>query len=83
MANPQAEQSVTLDSFLGLVTNFAPESLPMGASPLNWDVDFIAGEVFGRAGLVSSYIFATNALLHENGDFFLLEDDSGFILLET
>ncbi len=58
MANPQAASSVALDSFLGLVTNFAQESLPMGASPLNWDVDYIAGSVFTRAGLISEYTFA-------------------------
>lgn len=57
MSNPQAQASVTLDSFLGLVTNFAPESLPMGASPLAFDVDFIAGSVFTRFGLVSLYTF--------------------------
>lgn len=57
MATPQAASSVTLDSFLGLVTNFSPESLPMGASPLNWNVDFIAGGVFTRPGLVSKYSF--------------------------
>jgi hypothetical protein len=62
MANPQAAQSVTLDAFLGLVTNFAPESLPMGASPLNWDVDYIAGEVFSRPGLVSMYSFCYSDL---------------------
>ena len=57
MANPQGAQSVPLDAFLGLVINFAPESLPMGASPLNWDVDYIAGEVFTRPGLISMYSF--------------------------
>jgi hypothetical protein len=61
VANPQAMASVTLDSFLGLVTNFAPESLPMGASPLAWDVDFLAGEVFTRGGLVSSYVFPSGS----------------------
>ena len=58
--SPQAAQSVTLDAFLGLVTNFAPESLPMGASPLNWDVDYLAGEVFTRPGLVSVYFFCAS-----------------------
>jgi hypothetical protein len=62
MANPQAAASVTLDAFLGLVTNFAPESLPMGASPLNWDCDYIAGEVFTRPGLVSMYSFCYSDL---------------------
>ena len=62
MANPQASQSVTLDAFLGLITNFAPESIPMGGSPLAWDVDFIAGEVFSRPGLVSMYSFCYSDL---------------------
>lgn len=63
MATPQASSSVPLDAFLGLVTNFASESLPMGASPLNWDVDYIAGEVFTRPGLVSMYTFCTGTAL--------------------
>ena len=57
MANPQAHQSVTLDAFLGLITNVTPDSIPMGASPMNWDVDYIIGEVFTRPGLVSMYSF--------------------------
>ena len=56
--NPQASQSCTLDSFLGLFTNASPESLPEGAAPLAWDVDFIVGEVFTRPGLVSMYTLA-------------------------
>lgn len=54
---PQGLQSAPLDVFGGLVTNAGPESLPHGASPLNWDVDFITGSVFTRAGLVDSYTF--------------------------
>lgn len=57
MATPQAAQPVTLDEFLGLITNCSAESVPMGASPLNWDVDYQIGEVFGRPGLVSMYSF--------------------------
>jgi hypothetical protein len=83
MPNPQAAASVTLDSFLGLVTNFAPESLPMGASPLCNDCDFIAGEVFTRPGLVSMYNFVPDALLQENQTYFFnLENGTGVILLE-
>lgn len=48
-------QSVFCEAFLGLVTNAAPEALPEGASPLNWDVDYLIGSVFTRPGLVSSY----------------------------
>lgn len=50
-----AKQSAVLDAFLGQVTNSPPESLPEGASPLCWDVDFTIGDVFSRAGLVSVY----------------------------
>jgi hypothetical protein len=60
MPNPQAAQSVTLDAFLGLFTNSEAESLPMGASPLCWDVDYRMGEVFTRPGLVSMYTFCSN-----------------------
>jgi len=61
MANPQASASVTLDAFLGLITNMAPENVPMGAAVLAWDVDYIAGEVFTRPGLVSRYAFCYTA----------------------
>jgi hypothetical protein len=53
--NPQGKQSVPLDEFLGLITNAQPESLPLGASPLCWDCDFVTGSVFTRPGLVSVY----------------------------
>ncbi len=62
MANPSAQASVTLDAFLGLITNMAPENIPMGASPLNWDCDYLAGEVFTRPGLVSTYLFCYSDL---------------------
>lgn len=55
--NPQGQQSAVLDSFLGLITNASPDSLPEGASPLNWDVDYVTGSVFTRPGLVSAYSF--------------------------
>ena len=57
MPGPTGQQSVPLDAFLGLVTNAAPESLPEGASPMNWDVDFTIGNVFTRPGLVDTYSF--------------------------
>lgn len=57
MGQPTSQQAVVLDSFLGVVTNAAPESLPEGASPMAWDVDFTIGDVFTRAGLVSAYSF--------------------------
>ena len=55
MAVPQAAQSAVCDNFLGTVTNCAPESLPEGASPMSWDVDYITGDVFTRAGLKTKY----------------------------
>lgn len=55
MANPQGQQSAPLDAFLGLLTNISPESIPEGGSPLNWDCDFIVGDVFTRPGLVALY----------------------------
>lgn len=54
----QGKSSYTLDQFLGLVTNASPDSLPEGASPMNWDCDFIVGSVFTRAGVISPYSFA-------------------------
>ena len=42
----------------GLITNCNPQDLPEGASPRCWDVDFIIGSVFTRAGLQSAYSFA-------------------------
>jgi hypothetical protein len=44
----------------GLVTNCNPQDLPEGASPRCWDVDFIIGSVFTRAGLQSVYTYASS-----------------------
>ncbi len=49
--------TATLDTMGGLVTNCNPQDLPEGASPRCWDVDFIIGSVFTRAGLESVYTF--------------------------
>jgi hypothetical protein len=46
----------------GLVTSCNPQDLPEGASPRCYDVDFIIGSCFTRAGLQSVYTY-TNALL--------------------
>jgi hypothetical protein len=54
---PQGLQSAPLDVFGGLVTNANSESLPHGASPINWNVDYITGSVFTRPGLKSAYTF--------------------------
>ena len=51
--------TATLDTMGGLVTNCNPQDLPEGASPRCWDVDFIIGSVFTRAGLVSQYVYTT------------------------
>src|ERR1700690_286245 len=61
MANPYGAQSVFCEAFLGLVTNADPSALPEGASPLNWDIDYVTGSVFTRPGLVSSYTFTGGA----------------------
>jgi hypothetical protein len=61
LANPQAQQSATLDAFLGLLTNVSPDSVPEGGSPLNWDVDYVTGSVGTRPGLVSHYHFCVGA----------------------
>lgn len=52
--------TATLDTMGGLVTNCNPQDLPEGASPRCWDVDFIIGSVFTRAGLVSVYTYASS-----------------------
>jgi hypothetical protein len=51
-------QPVVLDSFGGLVTTARPEDLPEGASPRNWDVDFIVGRFIQRPGCNSVYALA-------------------------
>lgn len=63
---PQGKQSAVLDQFLGLVTNASPESLPEGCSPLCFDVDFVTGSVFTRAGLTSVYVLELGVGWGEN-----------------
>lgn len=48
---------VPLSSFLGLYTEAAANDLPEGASPLNWDCDFIIGSVKMRPGIGSAFTF--------------------------
>jgi hypothetical protein len=55
--NLVGKQSVTLDTFNGLVTLADSVDLPEGASPKNWDVDFNVGSVKTRAGLTSAFEF--------------------------
>src|SRR5271166_89122 len=56
--NLEALGSATLDTMGGLITNANPQDLPEGASPRCYDVDFIVGSVFTRAGLQTVYSFA-------------------------
>src|SRR6185437_7612582 len=48
---------VSLSIFGGLCTEMAASDLPEGASPLNWDVDYLVGSVQTRDGLQSVYSF--------------------------
>lgn len=46
----------------GLYTEADPASLPMGASPLCWDIDFGIGEIMTRPGLsnpISAYVYSS------------------------
>jgi hypothetical protein len=54
--------TATLDTMGGLITNCNPQDLPEGASPRCWDVDFITGSVFTRAGLQSAYSYAGQSI---------------------
>jgi len=49
--------NVPLSSFLGLYTEASPVDLPEGASPRNWDVDFIIGSVLMRPGIGNAISF--------------------------
>ncbi len=55
--NP-AVQSVSLDTYGGLVAFIRPENLPEGASPRNYDMDFLVGSAQTRAPLQSVYSYA-------------------------
>lgn len=50
--------TAALDTMAGLITFASAQDLPEGASPRNWDVDYIVGSVFTRAGLQSVYTYA-------------------------
>lgn len=45
------KRQLTLSKFGGLYTEADPRDLPEGASPLNWDVDFVISGVDPRPGL--------------------------------
>ena len=50
-----ASAPVSVDSFGGLVTLADPSSVPAGASPRNYDRDFLVGSTIMRAGLTNAY----------------------------
>lgn len=47
---------ISLSIFGGLCTEMAASDLPEGASPLNWDVDYLVGSVQTRSGIQSQYV---------------------------
>ena len=49
----------------GLITFASPQDLPEGASPRNFDVDFIVGSVFTRPGLAPVYTFANILIISQ------------------
>lgn len=51
MYNAKNTAPLSLTTFGGLCTETAASDLPEGASPLNWDVDFLVGSVKTRDGL--------------------------------
>lgn len=57
---------IPISSYGGLVTLADPTSIPEGASPRTYDMDFLVGQVKTRAGLRSAYI-ASNASIGPNG----------------
>jgi hypothetical protein len=52
----------TVSTMGGLWANAKPQDLPEGASPRCYDVDFIVGSVFTRAGLKSVYSYSGSSL---------------------
>ena len=55
--------TASLDTLAGLITFANAQDLPEGASPRNWDVDFVVGSVFTRPGLQSVYVYANSLLI--------------------
>lgn len=81
--NARKTADVSLTILGGLCTETAPSDLPEGASPLNYDVDYLVGSVKTRDGLQSVFtLWFGDFLLLETGSFLLQE--TGFrIRLET
>lgn len=61
-----AVQPVPLETYGGLVTLARPENVPEGASPRNYDMDYLTGSAMTRDGLESVYSFK-NASSGPNG----------------
>ena len=55
--------TAALDTLGGLITFAAPQDLPEGASPRCWDVDYIVGSVFTRAGLQNVYAYSNTLII--------------------
>lgn len=53
---------ISLTTFGGLCTEVAPSDLPEGASPLNWDVDYLVGSVKSRDGLIQALFLCASHL---------------------
>lgn len=67
--------TASLDTFGGLITFVNPADLPEGASPRNWDVDYIVGSVFTRPGLANVYSFTDTLTIT---DFYITYDVASF-----
>ena len=62
--DPSATNSTaTLDTLGGLYTAANPQDLPEGASPRNYDVDYITGSVYQRPGLQNVYSYTATLLI--------------------
>ena len=55
MPTQKTSADIELTVMGGLCTEMAPSDLPIGASPLCYDVDFLVGSVKTRDGLQSVY----------------------------
>lgn len=56
-----AVQAVPLETYGGLVTLARPENVPEGASPRNYDMDFLVGSAQTRAPLQNVYSFGNES----------------------
>jgi len=59
----EALGTATLDTLGGLYTAANPQDLPEGASPRNYDVDYITGSVYQRPGLQNVYSYTATLLI--------------------